>query len=513
MFDLKRITHLILTTDHSNRRISLLARCAHSTVSKYRRLLRAAGTTWEQASAMSEERLRLLLGRSAPTPRREFLEPDWFIVESELRKKGVDRLMLWNEYEAANDRSVVMSYREFCRRLAIYKKRFGLVMRQEHRAGEKLFVDFMGGRPHWCDPKTGALHYVEVFVACMGASNYVYAEAVASQTVPDWLSAHVNALEALGGAPEVFVPDNLKSAVISRRKGDLPHLNPAYEALADHFGVEIEPARPRRPKDKPLAELSVKLVHRALTAVLRKRAFFSLTELNLALKDVITAFNARPFHLAPEHSRKTLFEHIDKPALSPLPKASFDYEAFQVGVPVGPDYHVRFGGLYSVPHQLVGAKIDIRAKRQAVEIWRNGERLAIHPRNDDPRAKTTNPDHMPAKHRAWHEGGQDLLSWADAYGPNARALVEHHAAADRPQNSRRRTLKQLRELGRVTGKERFEAACGKAFEIGGLEHSVIENILKRGLERAPVDEVAAANPPRLHSNIRGSAYYGRGDDQ
>lgn len=513
MFHVRRITQLILTTDHSNRRIGLLARCAHSTVANYRRLLSSAGTSWEQASGMSEEHLRRLLVRSGPKPRREFLEPDWFIVAAELRKKGVDRWMLWSEYAAANEPGVVMSYREFCRRLRIYKKQFGLVMRQEHRAGEKLFVDFMGGRPHWCDPQTGARHYVEVFVACMGASNYVYAEAVASQTVPDWLSAHVNALEALGGAPEVFVPDNLKSAVLSRRKGELPQLNPAYEALADHFGVEIEPARPRRPKDKPLVELSVKLVHKALTAVLRKRAFFSMAELNLALKDVVATLNARPFRHVQEHSRKTLFEQIDKPALSPLPKASFDYETFQVGVPVGPDYHVRCGALYSVPHQLVGAKVDIRTKRLAVEIWRNGERVATHPRTDDPRAKITTPDHMPAKHRAWHEGGRDLLTWADACGPNARALVHHHATADRPEYSRRRTLKQLRELGRVAGRERFEAACGKAFEIGGLEHSVIENILKSGLERAPVEEVAAASPPRLHSNIRGPAYYGRGDAQ
>lgn len=513
MPNIRRIAQLILTTEHSNRRISLLAGCSHSTVSKYRRLLIAAATGWEQLSGMPDEHLHRLLARAEPKPRREFLEPDWFIVERELRKKGVDRWMLWSEYQAASDRDVVMSYREFCRRLEKYKKRFGLVMRQEHRAGEKLFVDFMGNRPHWCDPKTGTRHYVEVFVACMGASNYVHAEAVASQTVPDWLAVHVNTLEALGGCPQVFVPDNLKSAVLARPKGEPPHLNPAYEALADHFGVEIEPARPRRPKDKPLAELSVKLVHKALTAVLRKRAFFSLAELNLGLREVVAALNDKPFRRAPQHSRRTLFEEIDKPALSPLPRASFDYEAFKVGVSVGPDYHVRYGALYSVPYQLVGAKVDIRAKRLAVEIWRNGQRVATHPRTDDPRAKITDPDHMPAKHRAWHEGERDLLTWVDAFGPNTRALVDHHASADRPEYSRRRTLKQLRDLARMSGKDRFEAACGKAMEIGGLEYAVIANILKRGLELAPVEEVAAGGAPRLHSNIRGSAYYGRGDGQ
>jgi transposase len=512
MTDVKRITQLILTTDHSNRRIGLLARCAHSTVSSYRRLLLAAGITWDQAAAMPEERLRRLLSRSQPTPPREFLEPDWLVVEAELRKKGVDRYMLWCEYQAATIRDLVMSYREFCRRLARYKKRFGLVMRQEHRAGEKLFIDFMGGRPHWCDPKTGTRHYAEVFVACLGASNYVYAEAVATQTVPDWLSAHINALEALGGAPEVFVPDNLKAAVLSRRKGELPLLNPAYQALADHFGVEIEPARPRRPKDKPLVELSVKLVHKALIAILRKRTFFSLAELNAALKEVVAGLNARPFRKSPGHSRKSLFELIDEPALVPLPKTRFDYEAFQVGLSVGPDYHVRFdGAAYSVPYTLIGAKVDVRARRHAVEIWRNGERVAIHPRAGDPRARSTDPDHMPAKHRAWHEADQDLVSWADAYGPSARALADHHATADRPKNGRRRTLRQLRELGRVTGRDRFEAACAKALEINGLEPTVIENILKRGLERAPAAQAAQAAPPRMHGNIRGPAYYGQGE--
>lgn len=498
-----------LCTDQSSRRIALRLNCAHSTVSRYRLVAVKRGWTPEHVRSLTDDEILKGLSQSKSPSKKKFVEPDWTVVQSQLRKKGVDRFLLWDEYKEGVPTGHAMSYREFCRRLQNSRKRFGLVMRQEHLAGEKLFVDFMGGRPHWCDPSTGELHYVEVFVACMGASNYVYAEALESQSSRDWLGVHVRAFEALGGVPHVLVPDNLKAAVTARPRGQLPTLNPAYAALADHYGAVVEPARPRRPKDKPLVEISVKLVHRALTAILRRRSFFSLGELNEGLKRVVDGLNAKRFSLAPAHSRASLFELIDRPALLPLPATSFSYEAMQVGLAVGADYHVQFeGSSYSVPYHLIGERVDLRVQRGAVEVWRQGQRLAIHLRS--PRgARITDPAHMPAKHRMWKERDRDLTGWAAEYGPSVLQICTQHATAKRPQYHRRRTIKYLRELGRVSGRERFEAACARALEIGATEPSNIENILRHGLDRGSRDADEAAPPPRMHANVRGRSYFDR----
>ena len=514
MIDQRQIATQILTTDHSNRRIAARCNCAHSTVSRYRSALQHVHATAADLAKLSDADLADLFAVKGRPPRRDFIEPNWLHAEALLRRKGVDRHILWSDYASEIPAEAAMSYREFCRRLAKHKKRYGLVMRQEHLAGEKLFVDFMGGRPQWADPVTGELKFAEVFVACLGASNYVYAEAVPTQRVSDWVTVHVNALEALGGAPEVFVPDNLKAAVLGRPRGEPPILNPAYQALAEHYGVVIEPARPAHPQDKPAAELAVKFVHKALAASLRKRVFFSIAELNIELKKIVAILNAKRFAKEPEHSRLSLFELIDKPALAPLPAMPFEYEQFHVGITIGADYHVRFDRVaYSVPHVLIGETVDVRAKRGAVEIWRCGQRVAVHARAANGVRRVTDPSHMPARHRAWRDAEGDMMSWTLSYGPNAISVAEHISTSSEAKYTIRRRLKSLRELARASGHERFEEACGRAIAIGGLDPTTIQNLLRRGLGHVPLDEAREAPPPRNHSNIRGKDYFKGGDHQ
>src|SRR5215475_13369024 len=379
-------------------------------------------------------------------------------------------------------------------------------MRQSHRAGETLFVDYAGQTMPVVDARTGEVHEAAIFIAVLGASNYTFAEATWSQSLPDWIGSHVRAFAALGGVPQVVVPDNLKAAV-SRAHRYEPTLSRTYADLAQHYGVAIVPARAARPRDKAKVEVGVQVVERWILARLRHHTFFALPALNAAITDLLVALNQRPFKKLPG-SRQSLFESLDRPALRPLPAQPYEYAEWKL-VRVNIDYHVEVDGhYYSVPYTLVRQQLDVRLSAAVVELFAKGKRVASHRRSSQKGRHSTVAAHMPRAHQQYAEWTpQRLIHWAATSGPATAQVVEAILASrPHPQQGFRSCLGIMR-LGKSYSAERLEAACRRALTLGACSYKSIESILKKGLDRQPVPQPPAsmASPP--HLNIRGPQYY------
>jgi transposase len=379
-------------------------------------------------------------------------------------------------------------------------------MRQSHRAGEKLFVDYAGQGIPVVHPHSGEVHEVAIFVAVLGASNYTYAEATWTQSLPDWIGSHVRTFAALGGVPEVMVPDNLKAAVPRAHRYE-PEINRTYAALAQHYGFAIIPARAAKPRDKAKVEVGVQVVERWLLARLRHHTFFSLAEVNAALHPLVPALNAHPFKQLPG-SRQHLVETIDRPALRPLPGQTYEYAEWKQAR-VNIDYHVEVEGhYYSVPYALVKQQLDIRLSAQVVELFHKGKRVASHRRSPLKGRHSTVAAHMPTAHQRHAEWTpQRLIHWAAHSGPATAQVVETILAArPHPQQGFRSCLGIMR-LGKSYGDERLEAACQRALALGACSYKSLESILKHGLDRCPLPQQPEATAGPAHANIRGSHYY------
>jgi transposase len=397
-------------------------------------------------------------------------------------------------------------YSQFCHRYRLWQRHLDVVMRQEHRAGEKLFVDFSGQTVPVVNPETGVVALAEIFVGVMGASNYTYAEAFPSQELAHWIAGHVHAFKFMGGAPQIAICDNLKSGVTRPHRYE-PEVNPTYLEMAAHYGCAVIPARPYKPRDKAKVEAGVLVVERWLLATLRNRTFFSLAELNAALREQLAWLNDRPFKKM-AGSRRSLFEDIDRPALRPLPATRYEFATWKKAT-VNIDYHVEVDRhYYSVPYQLVGQVCDIRATASTVEmIWR-GRRVASHVRRCQPSRHSTQTEHMPDAHRRHLEWSPSrIVGWAKSSGPATASLVEGILEArPHPEQGYRSCLGILR-LGKRFGGERLEAACQRALAVQALSYRSVESILKNGLDKQSLPAPPPQPLDRRHENVRGSTYY------
>ena len=296
-------------------------------------------------------------------------------------------------------------------------------MRQSHRAGEKLFVDYAGQSIPIVNGHSGEVHEVAIFVAVLGASNYTYAEATWSQSLPDWIGSHVRTFAALGGVPEIVVPDNLKAAVTRAHRYE-PEINRTYADLAYHYGFAVIPARAAKPRDKAKVEVGGQIVERWMLARLRHHTFFSLVEVHAALAPLLLALNARPFKKLPG-SRQALFDALERPALRPLPVQSYEYAEWKLAR-VNIDDHVEVEGHYSsVPYALVKQQLDVRLSAQVVELFHKGKRVASHQRSPLKGRHSTVTAHMPKAHQRYAEWTpQRLIHWAAHSGPATAHVVE-----------------------------------------------------------------------------------------
>jgi transposase len=374
----------------SHRAIARSCSISPSTVSEYVRRANAADLHWPLPENLDEDALyRLLFPQPAPASERLIPEPDWKTIQQELRHKGVTRRLLWLEYRAAHPEGY--GYSRFCELFRLWLRKLDPPMRQTHNAGEKMFVDYAGQTVRVVDPETGELREAHIFVAVLAASNYSYAEAQWAEDLPNWIGGHVRALDFFGGVPEIITPDNLKAGVKHPSRYE-PDINPTYLDLAEHYGTVIIPARVRKPKDKAKAEVGVLVVERWILARLRKRRFFGLAELNRAIRKLLEELNNRTMeHLG--KSRREFFEELDRPALKPLPAEPYVFALWKKAK-VHIDYHVEFGKhYYSVPHQLIGKDVFIRATEHSVEIFHKHRRVASHPRSRARGRHTTQIEH------------------------------------------------------------------------------------------------------------------------
>jgi len=499
---LRRAEHL------STRDIAVALGMPRTTVRNYLDRAAEAGLGWPLPADTDDRELEeRLFGRAAPPPAIPNKPvPDWEMVHRELRRQHVTLMLLWTEYrERCPDG---FGYSWFAERYRAYAERLDVVMRHEHRAGEKLFIDFAGSTIPIVDRDTGVISHAQLFVAALGASSYTYAEAVPSQRLAPWVAAHVHCFDFLGGVPALLVPDNLHSAVTKANRYEAD-LNRTYEDLADHYGCVVIPARPRKPRDKAKVEAAVGVAQRWILAALRNRTFFSLAEANAAIRERLDWLNARPFRKL-SGSRRSLFESLDKPALRPLPERPFESGVWRKGT-VNIDYHVEVDHhYYSVPYQLVRETADIRISASVVEFFVRGRRVASHVRSSERYRATTDPAHMPEAHRRhleWTPGR--LIAWAGETGPSAGRLVaELIARKPHPEQGYRSCLGIIR-LGRRYGSERLEAACARALAIDAPSYRSVDSILRHNLDRQPLPSPSPtlSLPRREHANVRGPAYY------
>jgi transposase len=477
---------------------------ARSTVALTLERAAAAKLPWPLAATLTDRVLEAMLYASAGAPQggRRKAEPDWTAVHRELRRPGVTLMLLWEEYRTSEPGGY--SYSRWCELYRAWEGRLSPTMRQSHPAGERMFVDYAGQTVELVDGRSGEIRQAQIFVAVMGASSYTYAEASWTQSLPDWIGSHVRALAFMGGVPAQLVPDNPKVGV-ARANWYEPGLNRTYLELATHYRTAILPARPRKPRDKAKVEVGVLVVERWILARLRNRRFFSLAELNQAIAELVADLNTRPMRRLGV-SRRDLFLELDSPALKPLPDEPFEYAEWRVRR-VGLDYHVDVDGhYYSVPHRLIREQLDARITAHTIELFRKGERVAVHLRGTGRGRHTTIPEHMPSSHRRYAEWTiERILRDAAAIGPSTAKLAALILETrPHPEQGYRACLGILR-LARQYGADRLEAACDRGLDIGARSYGSIQSILKHGLDRQPPQPTQRELPQ--HPNIRGSRYY------
>jgi transposase len=467
---------------------------------------RAAGLDWPQVEALSDDALEVRLYGPPRAASRDRPVPNCAYLHTERKKPGVTLELLHLEY--LEQHPTGYRYTRFCDLYRQWLRRHRLSMRQEHRAGEKVFVDYAGQQPHLVDPRTGDVIDVELFVGVLGASNYTYAEATRTQQLPEWLGSHERMFRYFGGVTTAIVCDQLKSGVTVPCRYE-PGLQRTFEEFAAHLGTTILPARPKMPRDKAKAEVGVQVAERWILARLRHETFSALGALNTRIGELLEDLNTRRMRHY-EASRRELFERLDQPALRPLPAAPFVYGEWK-RASVNVDYHVEIAHhYYSVPHTLVQLRqpVDVRVSALTVEIYHRGQRVAAHLRSHARGHHTTDPAHMPKAHLAHREWSPSrLIAWARTVGPQTAALVEAILASrPHPEQGYRSCLGILR-LAKRDGPTRLEAACARALAVGARSYRHVEAILKHGLDRVPLPGTDPAPRPLVHDQLRGPAYY------
>ncbi len=489
----------------SSRDIAASVGAGKTTIYEYLVRAEAAGVAWPLPDGLDEAALDAKL---FPPPTAELAArrpvPEWREVHRELKRgHHVTLRLLWLEWR--QDHPEGWGYSQFC---AHYQRWLGaqdVVMRLSYAAGERMFVDFSGDRASYVDPDGGEVHSAEVFVAVLGASGLLYAEATRGQDLGSWVGAHVHAWAYYGGVAEVTVPDNLRAGVTKACWYD-PELNPSYAELARHYGTVVLPTRTAHPRDKAAVEAGVLSVERWVLAPLRNRRFFSLTELNAAIAQQVSWLNGRAFR-GEATSRRELFEEAEAKALKALPTERFELAAWKK-VTVNIDYHVEFDGrYYSVPYQLVRQRLDLRATATTIEVLNGGRRVASHAREHGRRRFITDPAHMPASHRAHLEWTPSrLIAWAGTISPATATLVEKILATRAHPEHGYRACLGLMNLARRHGHERTGAACERALAVGAISYSSVKSILAEGLDRLPLSTSPPPAPPD-HDNLRGADYW------
>jgi len=496
-----------------SRRLAALTSLSHTQVIIFLKRFDESDYSCQELSEFDDQALGKTVYPDENQPAFKKPMPDFEKLDKELcrgKKNGVTRTLLWQEYIAENPGGYRLSqFNEHYRRYRKEHKKSR--MAQERVPGERMSVDYSGLKMSFITPETGELHECELFVTSLGVSGKIYAEATLTQQVPDWIASNENAFHYYGGVPALLIPDNLKSAITKPDRYD-PVSNPVFEEFSEFYGAAIFAARSRKPRDKPLAENSVQNVQRWIVAPLRKWIFFSLAELNEAIREKLELLNNRGFSVR-EGSRSSQFEEEDLPELRPLPKGRFEY-ADWCKAKVHPDYHIQYHYCYySVHHSCIGKTVDVRATASGVEMFCKGKRIASHMRLRGRGKRSTVDEHMPPHHLAYKKLPANARKWLETRSGNTLLLARRIFSREKHAACSLRHLSGVMSLERKYGIEALEEASGYVLHHEtSYRYRTLANALKHELYKEPelfqqdIDEHVIE-----HANIRGADYYKGGN--
>ncbi len=502
---IREILRLCWDLKLSHEDVGLAVGVSGSTVHRYVARANAAGLSWPLPEGLDDTDLeRRLFPPLADRPTK-YVEPDWNHIHQERKRPGVTTLLLWQEYKENNPNGYQLS--QFFERYRQWRQLLNVTMRQTYRVGEKVFSDFAGKKFPIVDAETGEVKYAHLFVSCLGASNYTFADVFRNETSQSWCEGQARAFEFFGGSSEVIIPDNPKSTVDKPSRFE-PVLNSSFADMARHFGCAVIPARVRKPKDKAKVESAVGLATRWIFARLRNRTFFSLEELRQAIKPLLDDLNNRPFKKLPG-CRTSAFEELDKPALRPLPSHPYEYSEIHKAR-INFDYHFEFDKhWYSVPYQLVKKEVELRVTTNAIEVLHGGKRVASHRRSSKRGGSTTLDEHRTKKHSHYaNRTPEKMISWAASFGPATKRIIELAFQSLSHMDEAYNRSMGILKLAKSYGPDRLEAACQRGLATGAISWRSIKSILQNNLDLRPLPP--ALLPTQLtitHHNIRGANYF------
>ena len=509
MSKIKEVLRLKYRNQLSNRQIQTMTGVSRNSVANYIKSYIELGSSLDEVLNLSDVDLAQLFISKRPIQAKKSLDvihPDWNEVHEELSRKGMTRKLLWEEYK--EKQPSLYSYSQFNRYYKKFIKTVNPSMRQVHYSGDKLFIDYSGVTMPITDQITGEISKAQIFVTVLGASGLTFVHATATQSTKDFISSHLQAFNFYGGVPNILVPDNLKAAVISHKKG-VVRLNDSYKDMADHYGVAVEPARPYRPQDKSKVELGVKAIQRWILMKLRHHTFFSIDELNEQIYLLIDSYNNKIIRRLGK-SRTELFETLDKPMLHPLRANQYIFKEFKRAT-VGIDYHIELEGSgYSVPYIHLGKKVDITYSATSVVISLDGETIAHHPRLSQKYHDSTLLEHMPTDHQYQYEkyNPRRILNWANSIGANTTALMESIMENRSHPTRGYKSCMAILSFSKTYGNKALEAVSTIAVEIHRHNVSSIESMLKtKSYLLHNKQEAVNTSYVNGHENIRGREYY------
>lgn len=507
MRSIRDIFYLHFVQGQSPRQIAKSQGCGRTTIRDYLDRANKNQITWEVAESLSDAELEVRLGFRngvANWTAKDRPMPDWGLLHEELSKnKNVTLALLWAEYLEAHPNGY--RYTRFTEHYNAWAKKLSVVMRQNHVAGEKCFVDYCDGII-FTDPETGKEIKTQLFVGCLGSSSYTFAEVTRSQTLPDWLMSHVRMYEFFGGVTSVTIPDNLKSAVTKPCYVE-PEINESYRDLAHHYGTTIIPAHVKKPRHKAKVEANVLVAQRWILACLRNKKFSSVQEMNEAIWPLLEKLNQRQMrHL--KKSRRELYETLDFPALKSLPQTRYIFAEWK-SAKVNIDYHIQFDDHYYSAHFAhVHKEVMVRATATTIEIFLKGERIGSHHRSYMKYKHTTNPEHMPKSHQSMIKFPPSrLISWGKSLGPSVGMLIEKMLSSKlHPEQAYRSALGVIR-LEKKYGKDRLEVAALRALELQSFTYGFVARMLANNMDLQISKRQKKVLEKKTESNTRGSAYY------
>ncbi|MEJ4087065.1 IS21 family transposase [Galbibacter orientalis] len=507
--DMRKIKQLyrLHTQGVSKRSISKQLGISRNTVRKYIELLLKSKLTSEEVDKLGFEDLRILLhiDETHITTRHEYVFKLYPEVSKRLKKVGVTRYMIWEDYY--QNKKVFISYSRFCHLYRVWSRTQNPVMRFNHKAGDKMFVDFTGKKLAIIDPATGLLKEMEVFIAVLGASGYTYVEACRSQKREDFIGCIVGALHFFGGVPRAIVTDNLKSAVTKSSKYE-PILNESLLAMATHYDTTILPTRTYRPRDKALVENAVKIIYTRVFAPLNGNDYYTLSALNEAVLELTGKHNKINFQ-ARDCSRLDLFTSLEQEELLPLPTDKYQLRAYLMGtvyktshIHINKDKHY-----YSVPYRYIGKKVRIIYTKDTVEIYYKQKRIAVHKRGLKRHGYTTDSEHMPSTHRYVADWNPDtFLNWAEGIGGHCKTFITLLLGKRQHPEQSYKSCAGVLGLAKKVGNERLDNACKRALDYERINYQSVKSILEKGLDFIQEDTNTESTIPK-HGNIRGGDYY------